>query len=236
MSIRLTGSMTSAAVLCLALLAPLSAQAADPVRTITVSGEGQAMAAPNQAELSAGVAALAPTASAALAQNARSMTTVFAALKKLGVPDRSIQTSNFSVQPQYADNPRGNGTSRITGYLVSNQVDVTLDDTRKLGPALDALVAAGANQINSVGFSIKDQDDLKEKARKAAIADARKRAQTYVEAAGASLGAVITINENGSSMPVPLFRAMAVGAAPATPIATGELSMTANVTVTFELK
>ncbi len=235
MPFRAFASISCAALMGLMLLSPPAAQAAEP-HIITVSGEGQASAVPNQAELSAGVAALGATADTALAQNARSMTAVFAALTRLGVPERSIQTSNFSVQPQYATNPGGNGPDRITGYLVSNQVNVTLDDTRKLGPALDALVQAGANQINAVSFAIKDQSALQETARKAAIADARKRAQTYAEAAGVSLGGVISIQEGGSSAPVPMFRVMAARAAPGTPVAAGELSVQASVTVTYELK
>ncbi len=108
------------------------------------------------------------------------------------MPTRAIQTSNFSVQPQYAQNA-GNGPERITGYQVSNQVDVTLDDTKKLGPALDALVGAGANQINSVGFDIADPAALQTAAREAAAADALKRAQTYAHAAGVTVGPVLSI-------------------------------------------
>lgn len=219
-----------------AAFAPLAAQADPAPRTITVSGEGTAAGAPDRAMLSAGVTTLAPTAAQALAANARKMTGVFDALKKLGVPDKAIQTSNFSVQPQYA-NTTGNEPARITGYIVSNQVDVTLDDVKKLGPALDALVGSGANQVNSVGFAIKDTDTLETKAREAAIADARNRAETYARAAGASLGSVQSIAETGSSAPMPVFRAKAMFAADvATPTAAGELTVTANVSVTFELK
>ncbi len=233
---RSRGLTAAASLFCLLLVAPGAAMAQDMSRTITVSGEGEASAAPTQANLSAGVSSLAATADAALAQNARNMTAVFATLKRLGVPERSIQTSNFSIQPQYADNPRGNGPGKITGYLVSNQVDVTLDDTKKLGPALDALVQAGANQINSVSFAIKDQSALQETARKAAIADARRRAETYATAAGVSVGTVLSIQEGGASGPVPMFRVMAARAPAGTPIAAGELNVSASVTVTYQLK
>lgn len=211
------------------------ASAAEPAHVITVAGQGGASGTPDQAQLSAGVTTLAATADAALADNARKMTAVFDALKRLGVPNKAIQTSNFSVQPQYADNPNG-ARQHITGYQVSNQVDVTLDDTRKLGPALDALVGAGANEINSVSFSIRDSAALLEVARKAAIADARKRAETYAAAAGASLGAVISIQEGGGgNMPVMNYAGVVRGRA-STPTAAGEQSVTANVSVTFELK
>src|ERR1700712_4458187 len=97
--------LAGAAVLsAFATLAPLAASAApaDMVRSITVSGMGAATATPDQAQLSAGVATGGATADAALAQNARKMTAVFDALKRIGVPERAIQTSNFSVEPQYA--------------------------------------------------------------------------------------------------------------------------------------
>lgn len=203
-------------------------------RTISVSGSGSANGAPTQAQLSAGVTTIAPTASTALAQNARKMTGVFDALKRLGVPERSIQTSNFSVSPQYAPN----GAQRITGYQVSNQVDVTLDDTDKLGPALDALVTSGANTVNSISYGIKDPSALQTTAREAAVADAIQRARTYAKAAGVSLGPVVSIQEGATEMPRPMFAAkfMAGNDMAATPTAAGELSVTANVTVVFELR
>jgi hypothetical protein len=216
-------------------LTPLAAMA-DPSRTITVSGSGYVAAVPDQAQLSAGVATVAVTADTALAQNARKMTAVFAALTRLGVPERAIQTSNFSVQPQYAANTNGN-LEKITGYQVSNQVDVRLDDTKKLGPALDALVASGANQINSVSFAIRDSETLMTAARQAAVADALNRAQTYAKAAGAGIGSVLSIQENGNEGPRPMFAARRVESdAIFTPTAAGEQNVTANVTVTFELK
>ena len=226
----------AAAVLAWSLLtAAAPVEAADMARTISVSGQGEARGVPDRAELSAGIATIAGTADAALAANARKMTAVFDTLKRLGVAERDVQTSNFSVQPQYAQN-NGDGPARITGYQVSNQVDVTLDDTKKLGPALDALVGAGANQINSVSFDISDPAALQAKAREAAIADARSRAQTYAGAAGVTVGHVLSIQENGGGG-APVFAALALRAhAASTPTAAGALRVTANVSVTFELK
>ncbi|HJW42640.1 MAG TPA: SIMPL domain-containing protein [Rhizomicrobium sp.] len=221
-----------------ATTAALPAMAADPTRTITVNGQGEARGVPDRAELSAGVSAVGPTANAALADNARKMTAVFDALKRLGIADRAIQTSNFSVQPQYADTTRGKGAPRITGYQVSNEVDVTLDDTKKLGGALDTLVAAGANQINSVGFDISDPAALQAKARAAAMADTQNRAQTYARAGGVGLGSVVSIQETGGDAPRPNMRMMkfeGLAGAP-TPTAAGEMTVTADVSVVFELK
>jgi len=229
---RLAGAVALAA----ALAASAAPAAADPGRTITVSGTGEARGAPDRAELSAGVTVTAASANEALAQNARKMTGVFDALKRLGVPDKDIQTSNFSVQPQMSPYNQNGGAQHIVGYQVSNQVDVILDDTRKLGPALDALVGAGANQINSVSFSLRNADALAAKAQEAAIANARARAETYAKAAGVSLGGVLSISETSAEAPRPVFRAMAVARAPGTPVAAGEESVSASVSVTFEIR
>lgn len=227
---------TAALIGALATFVPPAA-AADTAHTITVSGSAEARGAPDQAQLSAGVTTVAPTAAAALADNARTMTTVFDTLKRLGVPERAIQTTNFSVSPQYPPyNANDRGLQKIVGYQISNQVNVTLDDTRKLGPALDALVHAGANQINSVSFSIKDADALEAKAQADAVADARRRAETYAKAAGVSLGGVVSISEGATEAPRPMYRAMAAQGAPVTPTAAGEQSVTANVTVVFEIR
>ena len=226
--------------LCLfAGLAPLStALAENGTRTLTVSGSGEAKGVPDQAQLSAGVTTTATTADSALAENSRKMNAVFDALRRLGVPDRDIQTSNFSVQPQYPPyNQNAAGLQHIVGYQISNQVDVTLDDVKKLGPSLDALVAAGANQINSVSFAIRDTDSLMASAREAAVGDALKRAQTYAKAAGVTLGPIDSINEGTPEQPAPLPRMALMAAKPqSTPTAAGEQSVTANVSIVFEIK
>jgi len=211
---------------------------ADTAHTITVSGSCEARGAPDQAQLSAGVTTVAPTAAAALAENARTMTTVFDTLKRLGIPERAIQTSNFSVSPQYPPyNQNDRGLQKVVGYQINNQVNVTLDDTKKLGPALDALVNAGANQVNSVSYTIHDADALEAKAQAAAIASARARAETYAKAAGVALGGVLSISEVSVEAPRPVFmaKAMAGNDGATTPTAAGEQSVTANVTVVFEI-
>ncbi|HXC56700.1 MAG TPA: SIMPL domain-containing protein [Rhizomicrobium sp.] len=226
-------ALALAAALC---ATPLAAVAADTPRTLSVSGTGEVGGAPDQAQVSAGVATVAVTANAAVAENARKMTAVFDALKRLGVPAKAIQTSNFQVQPQYSDTRGSDGAQRITGYQVSNQVDVTLDDTARLGAALDALVGAGANQINSVGFAVKDPAPLETAAREAAVADALRRGETFAHAAGVTLGPILSIQDGGSEAPRPMLKMMLAGRmADTTPTAAGELSVTANVSMVFEI-
>ncbi|HEX2591827.1 MAG TPA: SIMPL domain-containing protein [Rhizomicrobium sp.] len=229
------GTMVSTAALFAA--APAALADAAP-RVLTVSGHGEASGAPDQATLSAGVTTQARTAAEALSENAAKMNALFSALKKIGVPDKKMQTSNFNVSPEYANDNTGNTPPRIVGYQVSNQVTVTLDDVKKVGPTLDTLVASGANQINSVGFGIDDPKTLLTSARGDAVADARLRAETYAKAAGVSLGNILSISDSSVSIapPVPMYRAMAMDKAAASPIAAGEETVSADVTIVWEIR
>jgi hypothetical protein len=217
-----------------ALLAPAAALGAD-LRTIAMGGHGEVKAAPDQAQVNAGVTTSAATAAQALAANTTRMTGVFAALKKAGIAEKNIQTINFSVSPQYT-----NGTNterpRLTGYQVSNDVSVRLEDVSKLGATLDALVTAGANQMNGISFSIRDTAAMLQKAREAAIADAKDRAETYARAAGVTLGPIQSISEGGGSGPVPMFKAVRMMASAPVPVAAGEESVAADVSVVWEIR
>jgi hypothetical protein len=210
----------------------LPALAADP-HTLTMTGHGEIKAVPDTATVNAGVTTNATTAAAALTANSARMNQLFDALKKLGVPDRNIQTTGFSVSPQYT-NGDNNNPRRLTGYQINNDVSVRLEDVTRVGPTLDTLVGAGANQMNGISFDIASPAPVLEKARIQAVADARARAQTYAQAAGVTLGPIVSISEGGGeAMPRPMFRVMAM-AAP-TPVAPGEQSVTADVTVVWEI-
>ena len=210
----------------------VQAWAADP-HTIAMTGHGEVRGAPDQAQVSAGVTTTAATAAQALTANSVQMKGVFAALEKMGVAEKNIQTVNFSIFPQYS-NGENNSPRRLTGYQVSNEVSVRLDDVTKLGGTLDALVTAGANQMNGISFSIRAPAPLLEKARSDAIADARARAETYARAAGVTLGPILSISEGGGAVtPRPMYR-MAMAAGPV-PIAAGEQSITADVSVVWEI-
>lgn len=225
-----------AALLGSASLGSFSPALAEDVHTITMTGHGEMRAAPDLVTINAGVTTDAATAAAALAANTSKMNGVFSALEKMGVPRKNIQTVNFSVSPQYSSN-RGadNSAPHLTGYRVTNQVSLRLDDVAGLGKALDALVSAGANQMNGVNFAIKDPEPLLQKARAQAVADARQRAQTYAQAAGVTLGPVMSISEGGGGGPRPMYRMMAMEAAAPVPVAAGEESVSADVTVVWEI-
>ena len=209
---------------------------ADPVsRTIAMSGQGEIRAVPDTVTLSAGVTIQAATAAAALAADSSHMQAVMAALKKQGVADKNIQTSQFSVSPQYANND--GQPPRLTGYQVTNEVSVRLDDVTKLGATLDALVTAGANQMNGISFSIADTTALLAQARRQAVADALAKAQTYAKAAGVTLGAIQSIGENDNGGPRPLYAAAPMAmAARAVPVAMGEERVTANVSIVWQIQ
>ena len=218
--------------LLLACTLSLPAFAADP-HTLTMTGHGEIKTVPDVAAITAGVNTNAPTAAAALSANSACMNQVFGALRKLGIADRDIRTTGFSVSPQYTNGDNNNPRHR-TGYQVNNEVNVRLDDVTRTGAVLDTLVGAGANQMNGIGFDIANPAPVLEKARIQAIADARARAQTYAQAAGVTLGPILSITEGGSeAAPRPMFRVMAM-AAP-TPVAPGEQSVTADVTVVWEI-
>jgi uncharacterized protein YggE len=215
-----------------ALIAPGAAQAdSAPPRTLTISGQGAAAGIPDMARISAGVTVQAETAAAALAKDNVQMARILAALKKLGAADRQIQTSQFSVAPRYDDDAKG--TQRLTGYEVTNQVMVTLNDVDKLGKVLDALVAAGANRIDNIAFSIRDSAALLTQARQAAVADAMAKARIYAKAAGVTLGPILSLSENSNEEPRPVM--MMARMKNAVPIAPGEQNLHAAVTIVWEI-
>jgi len=225
---------TAALVLIFGLPATPAVAAPLPPRTITVAGHGEVNGVPDSALVSAGVTTQAGSAAAALSDNAKAMNRVFGALKSAGVQDKNIQTTNFSVQPQYANNSED---QKIVGYLVTNQVDVTLDHIANAGPIVDALVSAGANRMNGISFTIHDPKPLLAQARASAVEDAVAKAQAYAKAAHVALGPVLSISEASIEQPRPLFAMQArIAAAPQTPVAAGEQTVAADVTLVWQIQ
>jgi len=226
-------ALLAAAVLLVTFASPLRAEERPMHRLITVSASGYADAEPDRATISAGVAAEAETAAAALSANTELMQKVIAGLKESGIDAKDIQTRNFNVEPRYT-NPR-DGTPTIDGYRVSNQVTLVVRDLKALGGLLDKLVSLGANQVNGLAFEVSRAETLKDEARKEAVANARRRAELLAAAAGADLGEVVTITEEMSyGGPRPM--AMRAARADAVPIEAGTETLEARVTVTWALK
>ncbi len=226
------------AVLVIAVLlgAPALGQTpADFPPAISVTGEAQISVAPDIAFVDAGVASDAKTAREASEANNAAMTKVFAALKAANIDARDIQTSRLSLQPQYA--PNRSGPSPIVGYRASNRVTVRIHDVSKVANVIDTLVGAGANDIGNVNFEVSQASKLLDDAREKAVADARRKAEIYAKAAGVTLGAPLSISEEGA--PQPAFRAkvaMPMAAAAPTPIAQGEETLSVSVSVTWAIK
>ena len=205
--------------------------------TITVSSEARVERAPDLAEMSAGVVTQAATAAEASRANAAQMTGVIAALRRANVAERDIQTSGLSLQPQYDYQERQ--APRLTSYQAVNTVTIRLRELGRAGTVIDALVAAGSNQVNGPSFRIEDEDAALDTARAAAVAKARRRAELYATALGLKVRRVVSLNESGGNQPpVPIIRArmMASDAAASTPVAPGEVSLSASVVVEFELE
>jgi uncharacterized protein YggE len=220
----------------LALILAGPAIAAEPPRTLTMTGSGQVKAAPDEAKFSTGVVAQAGTAREALAANSRAMAAVIQALKRQGVSDKAIQTANLALNPQYQGcKPDAACQPKITGYEVSNTLSVTTEFA-KAGVVLDALVASGANQIGGISFAIHDPKPLLATARAEAVKDAIDKATTYAKAAGVSLGQILSIQDEGAEVPRPMFKPMGVMAARAVPLAGGEETAAATVSITWAIQ
>ncbi|MBL8594820.1 MAG: SIMPL domain-containing protein [Devosia sp.] len=223
--------------------APVLAQETTPVNgTISISGIGEVTAAPDTAFVNSGVTSQGATAREALDANTKAMSELIETLKAAGIEARDIQTSGFSVNPNYvySDARDANGYQlppKITGYQVYNNVNVRVRELAKLGSVLDKAVTVGANTINGVSFSVADPSKLYDEARKAAFADAKAKAGLYAEVAGEELGSIRNISEvQGMGSPQPYMMKASADAvsAGAVPIEGGELSYSINVQITWD--
>ncbi|WP_260923772.1 SIMPL domain-containing protein [Novosphingobium sp. 9] len=246
-----TFALASAGLLAAALPFAAQAQSATDGSTIaaghtmlTINAEGSSTRTPDMASFSSGVTTQGKTASEALTANARKMSQVIAALKRAGVADRDVQTSNLNLSPVYSQPARNADGSyqanerTIVGYEATNTVSVRQRDLAAMGKVIDALVTAGANQIDGPNFQLSEPDAAQDEARLDAMKAAAARAKLYAGAAGLHVVRVISISESGGGSPVaPMMfvRKAAMDAAPSTPVAAGELETRVNVTVQYEL-
>jgi uncharacterized protein YggE len=223
------------------IAAPAMAQESSMPGTISISGLGEVTAAPDTAFINSGVTTQGATAREALDANTKAMSDLLETLKAAGIEARDIQTSGFSVNPNYvySDARDANGYQlppKITGYQVFNNVTVRVRDLASLGGVLDKAVNVGANTINGISFSVADPSKLYDEARKEAFADAREKADLYAGIAGEKLGTIRNITENqGYSNPTPMMMKASADSAGAVPIASGELSFQINVQVTWDI-
>lgn len=226
------------ATMAAAGLSPTPATAAEPdrsgERTITVTAQGSVTAEPDVAYLSAGVVSEAETARDALAKNAAAMAKLIDGLKALGLAAQDMQTSALNVEPRYTL-AKDNRTQTLSGYRVTNQLHLIIRDLKRMGEIVDQSIALGANQLGRVTFEVSNADALKDDARKAAMVNARRRAELYAAAGGVQLGQVVRIFEEPVEARTALIgvqRALS-GAVPIEP---GSRTLVTEVQVTWTLR
>jgi hypothetical protein len=216
-------------------------QLATPVttlpRTITVLGEGTVATQPDVAQIQVGVEVKGDNAQEASAEAAETMDAILTALTKAGVATKDIQTTGYNIYVEQRVGPDGVATDEVI-YHVGNSVSVTVRDLDTVGDVLDASIAAGANSIYGVNFSVDDPDEVMAEARSLAAADALARAEELAGLHGVALGEVVSISEVINGMAVPMFdsvnASMGLGSA-AGPISPGELEMTARLQVVYAI-
>lgn len=206
-------------------------------RTMTVSGLGEVSARPDMAVISIGVEALGANASDALGKNSAEMNATVAKLKELGITDKDMQTANLSIYPRY-DNPKDRSAPQIIGFAASNTLNVKLRDLSKAGELIDAVVQSGANRLGGISFGFADAKPLLDKARVEAVTDASEKATLYAKASGVRLGSILSIQDGYASAPSPqpiMMRAR-MSEASAPPIAAGEATVSASITIVYEIQ
>lgn len=213
----------------------MHAMAAPP--SLNLSAYGEVRAAPDMATISFGVVTEAATAAEAMQLNATRMNQVMVALRRAGIEARDVQTSglNLSAQYDYVQNE----PPRLRGYQASNQVTVIINDLTKVGTTADAVVAAGVNQINGIGFGLKDPSAAENQARQIAVRNLQAKAALYAQALGVELAGIRSLSEGGGYAPQPqvmFARAeMAMDSGGSTPVAAGQLTVRIDITGVYDL-
>ena len=233
-----------------AVLAAPTTAGDSPARSITVVGRGEVKAKPDIATVNLGVEVAAPTVGEAMTEANARMKSVLSAMKALGIAEKDIQTSNFSISFE-----RQNPTAPVTGessgaksgsaqapagfYRVNNMVQVTVRDLDKVGDVLDAAVEAGVNNVWGISFGLDNTDALEAEAREKAVADARARAESLAKLNGVAVGDVIAISEVIGGSPSPMyaeaasFRGLGGGG---TPVESGEMTFSTQIQIVYGIR
>ncbi len=209
-------------------------------RTITVTGNGEVTATPDLALVSFAVETQAKTASAAATENAAKSEKVVSAVKQQLKGEDKVETSGYSLEPQYQMQERGNvSPPSIVGYVARNQVEIQIQAIDAVGRLIDSAIAAGANRINNVQFTLKDRSPHLRAALTKAGAEARAQAESVATALGVQLKQVVSATTSSGPIVVPRYRdgfAMAAEKAVTTPLEPGEVKVSASLEVTYEIE
>lgn len=203
--------------------------------TIVVSGTGRATVEPDVADLRLGVAIAQPTVALARSIAAEAMAAVLAAVLEAGVAQRDVRTTLLTVQPRY--DYRDGKAPTLTGYDLSNVVEVTVRDLAALGAVVDGALGAGSTSLDGLSFRVADPRDAERSARIAAVAEARSHAEILAEAAGVTITGVVDIREGGSAPTWPQGKAdrMMLAADSGTPLEAGATEISVTVSVAFRI-
>jgi len=225
---------------CAVAAAPARAQQTplSPVSSIRVSGEAKVTAKPDRVQIDIGVTTRATQSQDAASQNARQVDAVLAAVRKATSPAAVLKTISYSLNPTYQYHPKGEEPT-ITGYSAVNVVQVTLDDLAKIGTVIDSATLAGANHVQGIQFTLRDQDAVRAEALRQAATRARAEAEVLAAALGLKVVRVLSAEENSPRV-VPVRAYMgapraAMATATATPVEAGTLDVTADVMLTVEV-
>jgi uncharacterized protein YggE len=231
-------------VIALALIGanggPRSALAVEPNlpegNAISVTGTGRVLIRPDTADVRLGVLVQRPTATEARDAAATAMTNVVDVIKKAGIADQDIQTAMLSLQPVYDYNKNANPPP-LVGFQVTNTVNVVVRDLAKVGDLIDDAIAAGATTVDGVYFRVNDPSGAESQARKAAVDDAKAKAEALASAAGVRIVTVIGISEVSGPAPMPATYERAAVAADggSTPVQPGQLEISVSVQVVYSL-
>jgi len=207
--------------------------------TIVVTGSGDVAAAPDRAAVNLGAVSEAKQAMEAQKQINQIMQRVVKDIKALGIADEKIRTDRLSLYPVYSNPGRKTDQEpeapRIVGYRAANTVRVQVDDLDRVGSVIDAGITAGANQLASLSFELRDDGKYRQQALKIAAQEARVKAEAIATAMSLQLGEVVEIREEGARMPYPAERKYAAPASAGTPIQPGQIEVSAGVSIRFKL-
>ncbi len=216
--------------------APITGQANEKTNApiLSVDGSGSAQTQPDRATITIGVTSYSENAQQAQEENAARATAIQTALSELGIPSKDIQTRNYSFRTVYENTK--NHTNEITGYNVDNNITVVLDNIGLIGKTVDTALQSGANRINSLGFSSRNTDKVRQEALQAAVKDARNKADVIAAALGKNITGIQAISESTSSLQERDFNSLMLAKSSATtPISPGSLELSANIHIDFIL-
>lgn len=204
--------------------------------TFDVTGTGKASAKPDFATVEAGITAKGDNPQAVQDQINKVINAVSSSIKNLGIDSKDIQTSNYNVNPNY---DYTGGSQKISGYSGNTNLRIRVKDISKVNSVIDAATAAGANQVNNLGFDITDKAAAENEARKLAVEDAKKKAQDAANIAGFKLGNIVNYSENFNGQPRPVSMlqnaSAGVGGVP-TQVEPGSNEITVTVTLSYEIR